>query len=705
MHLATLVAAVVFTTSTLTTFAPAQEELPRHAGTNLVNETAAQHDARMLWFREAKFGMFIHWGAYSTAAAEWNGKPVPGAGEWLLSNAQITPEAYEPLRDQFNPVKFDATRWVQIAKDTGMKYIVITSKHHDGFGLWDSPISDWDVGASPFAPRDPLKELADACAAGGIRLCFYHSIMDWHHPDYLPRRSWDKRPTEGANYDRYEQYMKAQLKELVSGKYGKIGILWFDGEWEGTWTHEKGMELYDYVRGLDADIIVNNRVDTGRSGMDGITREGNYRGDYGTPEQQIPAAGLPNGVDWETCMTMNGTWGFDKNDHDWKSKSELIHKLCDIASKGGNFLLNIGPTGEGEIPAPSVERLAAMGAWMKVNSSAIYNTHANPFSETPAWGRVTRGTNAQGGDRLYLMVFDWPKDGTLQLSGLLSGVGTVQILGQKTKQLFTHVQEAGVTTFKLPTTPLHPICTVVSVDLEGTLAVASPPVISAADEKFVGALEVSIANASSSDQLIYRYTTDGSEPTQASAVAAQPFSIHATTTVRARGFYQDNPATRVESKTFELLTPLPAVQALKSDAGLAYTTYAVAESIKNCSHIRKGNKESEGVAATPSVDVKPREEFFGLTFTGFIDVPEDGLYRFFVDSDDGSTFKVQGSLVVNNDELHSAAEKSGAIALAKGLHPIELDMFEGAGQDLLRVSWITPTATKKVVVPASAWKH
>ena len=681
-----------------------QEELPRHAGTNLVNETPAQHDARMAWFREAKFGMFIHWGAYSTAAGEWNGKLVRGAGEWLLSNAQITPEAYEPLRDQFNPVKFDAKRWVQIAKDAGMKYIVITSKHHDGFGLWDSPSSTWDVGSSPFAPRDPLLELAAACKDSGVRLCFYHSIMDWHHPDYLPRRPWDTRPTTDAVYDRYEAYMKAQLKELITGKYGKIGILWFDGEWEGTWTHEKGVALYDYVRALDPDIIVNNRVDTGRSGMEGITREGNYRGDYGTPEQQIPATGLADGVDWETCMTMNGTWGFDKNDHDWKSKTDLIHKLCDIASKGGNFLLNVGPTGEGEIPAPSVDRLEAMGAWMKVNSSAIYGSHANPFTEAPAWGRVTRGTNPQGGDRLYLMVFNWPVDGKLQLQGLLSGVGTVQILGQRTKQLFSHSQANGVTTFTLPTTPINPICTVVAVDLEGTLAIASKPVISAADEKFVGSLKVEVA-ASTSAELTYHYTVNGSEPTMQSAPATSPFTISATTTVKARGFYLGSAVTPIVSRTFELLTPLVAVQTLKSDDGLAYTSYAVPESIKKCGQIRAGNKEGQGVVAVPSVAVKPREEFFGLTFTGFIDVPEDGLYRFFVDSDDGSTLKVQGTMVVDNDELHSAAEKSGAIALAKGMHPIELDMFEGAGQDLLRVSWITPGAAKKVVVPATAWKH
>ena len=302
------------------------------------------------------------------------------------------------------------------------------------------------------------------------------------------------------------------------------------------------------------------------------------------------------------------------------------------------------------------------------------------------------------------MVFNWPVDGKLQLQGLLSGVGTVQILGQRTKQLFSHSQANGVTTFTLPTAPINPICTVVAVDLEGTLAIASKPVISAADEKFVGSLKVEVA-ASTSAELTYHYTVNGSEPTMQSAPATSPFTISATTTVKARGFYLGSAVTPIVSQTFELLTPLVAVQTLKSDAGLAYTSYAVPESIKNCGQIRAGNKEGQGVVAVPSVAVKPREEFFGLTFTGFIDVPEDGLYRFFVDSDDGSTLKVQGTMVVDNDELHSAAEKSGAIALAKGMHPIELDMFEGAGQDLLRVSWITPGAAKKVVVPATAWKH
>ncbi len=711
MKLTALLAAAVFLASPLTsplaaTFARAtpQEELPRYGGTNLVNETPEQHDARMAWFRDAKFGMFIHWGAYSTAGGEWNGKAVPGAGEWLLSNAQITPHDYEPLRDQFNPVKFDAKRWVAIAKNAGMKYIVITSKHHDGFGLWDSPISDWDVGSSPFAPRDPLLELAEACKTAGIRLCFYHSIMDWHHFDYLPRRAWDKRTTEGAVYEKYEEYMKVQLKELVAGKYGKIGILWFDGEWEGTWTHDKGKELFDYVRSLDPDIIVNNRVDTGRSGMEGVTREGDYRGDYGTPEQQIPATGLPGGVDWETCMTMNGTWGFDKNDHNWKSKVDLIQKLVDIASKGGNFLLNVGPTGEGEIPAASVERLEAMGAWMKVNGAAIYGTKANPFPEAPSWGRITRARMPGGFDRLYLCVFDWPSDDKLRLSGLLSEPRHVQMLGQKRRNLLTFTRDADTVIFDLPDEKHDPICAVITVDLATPLAVAGAPVIEASDEKFYGTMTVRVVDDAAST-LSYHFTTDGSEPSATSTRGGKAFELTATTTVKARGFFEGKPVTRVVTRNFEAMKPLPSVQVLKSDAGLAFRAYEVAESIKSCAEIQSGHLAREGVVSAPSEAIKPRDEFYGLVLTGFIDVPTTGLYRFFVDSDDGSMLSLHDSTIVNNDGLHNATERSGAIALEKGLHPIEIRMFEGSGQDILRVSWQGPSDAKKVSIGEKAFVH
>ncbi len=253
-------------------------------------ETPGEHDARMQWWREARFGMFIHWGLYSIPAGEWKGRT--DHAEWIRTTAQIPLAEYEGFVSQFNPVKFNADEWVRTAKAAGVKYIVITSKHHDGFCLFDSKYTDFDVASTPFH-RDILKELADACHRQDIKICFYHSIMDWHHPDYLPRRDWEKdRTTEGADFNRYVTYMKNELRELLTN-YGDIGVLWFDGEWENTWNQDYGRDLYAYVRSLQPKIIVNNRVGAARNGMQGLTKEGEFGGDFGTPEQEVPATGIP----------------------------------------------------------------------------------------------------------------------------------------------------------------------------------------------------------------------------------------------------------------------------------------------------------------------------------------------------------------------------------------------------------------------------
>lgn len=385
---------------------------------NAVVESPEQKAKRMQWWKEARFGMFIHWGLYSVPAGEWNGQKIGGIGEWIMNSAKIKPADYEPLQKQFNPVKFDAKQWVQIAKDAGMKYIVITSKHHDGFGLWDSKLTEWDVMGSPFK-RDILKELSVECKKQGITLCFYHSIMDWHHPDYLPRRAWDDRP--GGNMDAYNDYMKGQLRELLTG-YGKLGILWFDGQWEASWNHARGMDLYKFVRSLQPDIIVNNRVDKGAL-MGGKIE---HAGDYGTPEQEIPANGLP-GVDWESCMTMNDTWGWKKDDHNWKPAKTLVENLVDCVSKGGNYLLNVGPTDLGEIPGPSVDRLAQVGAWLRKNGEAIYGAKAGPFTRPQPWGRITSKPG-----KLYLHVFD-PAANGVDLSGLKMQVTRAYRLSDRQK--------------------------------------------------------------------------------------------------------------------------------------------------------------------------------------------------------------------------------------------------------------------------------
>ncbi|MGA2749459.1 MAG: alpha-L-fucosidase [Verrucomicrobiota bacterium] len=405
-------------------------------GRSYMDETRAQRDARMEWFREARFGMFIHWGLYAQAAGAWEGKETTGAGEWIMNDMRIADSQYAKLVPQFNPVKFDARQWVGLAKGAGMKYIVITSKHHEGFGMYPSGLTDWCIKSTPFG-RDPLKELAGACQEEGIKLCFYHSIMDWHQPDYLPRKPWNDEANRNADFERYVAYMKGELKELLTG-YGPIGILWFDGQWEDTWNYERGVDLYNYVRGLQPDIIVNNRV--GRDAPAGKPPVG----DYGTPEQYIPATGYGAGVDWETCMTMNDTWGFKKQDHDWKSTETLIRNLVDIASKGGNYLLNVGPTGEGLIPEASVERLQAIGQWMRINGEAIYATTASPFARQLPWGRCTRKING-GATTLYFHVFNWPADGELTVPGLKTKPWKVWVLSDATKQpLHARVTEEGL---------------------------------------------------------------------------------------------------------------------------------------------------------------------------------------------------------------------------------------------------------------------
>ncbi len=423
---------------------------------------AVDHDARMGWWRDARFGLFIHWGLYAIPAGEWQGNT--NHTEWIKHTAQIPHDQYDRLVSQFNPVKFDADHWVRSARAAGMKYIVITSKHHDGFCLFDSNYTDYDIMSTPFQ-RDIMKELAEASRRHGLRICWYHSIMDWYHPDYLPRRPWEQRSAEGANLDRYRTHLKNQVRELLTN-YGPVGVMWFDGEWEDTWTHEHGQDLFHFVRGIDPRVIINNRVDKGRGGMAGLTTDERFAGDFGTPEQEIPATGLP-GVDWETCMTMNDHWGYNRFDDSWKSAENLIRKLADIASKGGNFLLNVGPTASGEFPPPCIERLRAIGEWMDVNGEAIYGTQASPFASLP-WGRCTQKRLDSGTTRLYLHVFDWPEDGCLLVPGIRNDPRWAALLSDTDCNPLPVARDDDALVIHLPEYAPDPINSVVILDIVGT---------------------------------------------------------------------------------------------------------------------------------------------------------------------------------------------------------------------------------------------
>lgn len=420
-------------------------------------ETSAQRDARMAWWRDAQFGMFIHWGAYAVPAGTYKGERMSGIGEWIMSKSKVPITEYEKFVHAFNPVKYDADEWVRIAKDAGMKYIIITSKHHDGFAIFNSKISKYDiVDATPYR-RDALKALGDAARRQGMRFGVYYSIMDWHHPDAQAPNAPDYNSgTKNPNFSRYvETYMKPQLKELLT-QYPNIDVLWFDGEWVADWSDEQGRALYAWLRTIRPNLIINNRVGHTRSGMSGLSKAGHVGvGDFGTPEQEVPATGLP-GIDWETCMTMNDTWGFKSFDDGWKDTRTLVHTMIDVASKGGNFLLNVGPTAAGQIPMESVSRLREMGQWMRANGETIYATSASPFG-APAWGRYT----AKSG-KLYAHVFDWPKNGQLALTGVTTRPAAAYLLSDRKPLTIESAGDGFVV--RLPAVPNSSIASVVVLE-------------------------------------------------------------------------------------------------------------------------------------------------------------------------------------------------------------------------------------------------
>jgi alpha-L-fucosidase len=646
---------------------------------------AAQADPRLDWWREARFGMFIHWGLYAIPAGEWNGRT--DYGEWIRHNGRIPIDVYDRFRGRFNPARFDPDAWVRMAKQAGMKYIVITTKHHDGFALFDSAVTDWDVMATPYG-RDVIAQLAEACRRGGVRLGLYYSIVDWHHPDYLPRRDWElaSRPEAGASMDRYVGFMKSQLKELLRN-YGDVGVLWFDGQWESTWTPDRAHDLYDYVRGLRPSVVVNNRV-------------GHGLGDFGTPEQEIPATGTP-GVDWETCMTMNRNWGFNKADRDFKSTQTLVRNLVDVASKGGNFLLNVGPTAQGEFPPESVERLRQIGDFMRVAGESIHGTQASPFPALP-WGRCTQRRVDADTTRLYLHVWERPKDGVLVVPGLLNDVRGARPLTPAGAPASLRVERRGddllIAWPDWSAVGGEPAPEeVVALDIAGEPDVTIPPAVTADAPFFVGSGQLRITSERRHVQV--RYTTDGTDPVAASPEVKGPISLTRTATVKARAFRGARAVSGVTEATFTRVEPRRATALTDVTPGL--DVEVVEGDFTAVPDFSRSSPAKTSVVPAFELSARTRETGFALRFRGYVRVPATGVYHFGLASDDGSRLWVGETPLIDNDGLHGAKEVSAPIALEAGWHPITVAMFQATGGLELQVSWSGPGLPKQPV-PADA---
>ena len=659
----------------------------------------ASHDDRMAWWREARFGMFVHWGLYAIPQGAYGGKT--DYGEWIRDSAQIPIDTYDRFQSQWNPTAFDADAWARAAKEAGMKYLVLTSKHHDGFCLFDSAETEWDVMNTAHG-RDICAELADACERHGVVFCTYHSIMDWHHDDYLPRRPWEAkdRSAAGADFDRYERYLHAQVREVIT-KY-RPAVMWFDGEWEATWNHERGVRLFELCRELAPSMLVNNRVDVHRSGMQGFSQSGESKGDFATPEQEIPPTGV-EGVDWESCMTMNRHWGFNAADTEWKSTATLVKNLVDIASKGGNYLLNVGPRADGSFPPEAIERLQQIAAWMATNGASIHGTTANVFDATP-WGRCTVRV-AEDTSTIYLHLFDAEKGHhALMLKGLTNPITSVRVLGDRGVQ-----SPAGLMSPFSPTAPFvevtltdpDPIATVVEVVVQGRLDVVRAPRIEAEPQQFVHALTASIT--AEGKTAVTTWTIDGTEPTEGSTRAAGPVRIDASCTLRAASFVGGERATEIVEQQFTKVEPLPPVEPVANNQGLRFAKLSMVEWTKIPDDRNALVVDTWGTTAAVALPKNPGEHV-ALRYQGFLDVGDDELYRFALSSDDGSKLWIGGQLVVDNDGLHGSIEKRGAIALGAGLHAIEVVWFNATGGAELELRWAAP-GQAFVEVPKAALRH
>ena len=419
-------------------------------------ETAGHYDARVKWLKEARFGMFIHWGVYAVASGEWKGKYYGSGGEWIERIAAIPIAQYKALGKDFSAPQYDPKAWADLAQDAGMKYVVITAKHHDGFAMYDSKVNDWNAIKSSAAGRDLIEPLAKAVRADGLKFGLYYSqSQDWTNPgggNYGNAPRWD--PAQNGDYDAYLQTTALpQVREILTKFHPSV--IWWDTP--VNMTPERAKPFAELLHELAPGIISNSRLG------------GGYGGDTDNAEQHIPARANNGGKVLEVCMTMNDTWSFKRKDQNWKSVAQLLRVLSDCASKGGNLLLNVGPTADGEIPKECVASLQAIGRWLKANGEAIYATDGGPFPRPLPWGRVTRKADPAGATTLYLHVWDWPADGKLLLPTLQETPVSGQVLKTGAPVMSESTPQGVVVT--LPGTATDPDISVVTLHFAGPVTV------------------------------------------------------------------------------------------------------------------------------------------------------------------------------------------------------------------------------------------
>ena len=636
---------------------------------------AAQPADKMGWWKEAKFGMFIHWGLYSIPAGEWNGKQtkIGETTEWIESYMKIPVADYKSLAAKFNPIQFNADDFVRIAKDAGMKYIVLTSKHHEGFAMFKSSDPFNVVDATPYK-KDIVKALSEACKKQGIHFGLYYSqAQDWNHPGGAACSGhWDA--AQEGSFDKYlDQVAVPQVQEILSAYEPEI--LWWDTPCEMT---KERAAKFGPILAKYPDLIVNNR----------LCEE--IAGDLETPEQFIPATGFP-GKNWESCMTMNTTWGFGANDHNWKNAEMLVRNLIDIASKGGNYLLNVGPTSEGLIPEPSVERLKEVGSWMKNNGEAIYGTTASPFKILD-WGRCTV-KKPDGKSLFYLHVFDFPKDGILRLPGL-SGTMKGAWLLKNRKQKFPVKNGGNYLNINISGAKKDNFATVIVLETGADAIVYNSPEIKAEYSVFIDKASFNITADIPGCEI--RFTTDGSSPTNKSAISDSLNTVSASTSfvVKAVCFLDGKAVSGMSEFRLVKEEPVFAISIQDSKPGLQYQYYeGVWGQIPDFSNLKTTNR---GVTSNIDLTPKKRKADYGFVFTGYLNVPETGVYQFTLSSNDGSKMSISGK-ILDNDGLHAMEGKSMDISLAKGLHPIEVQFFQAGGGDGLKLEWKTNGIKSKVI--------